>query len=93
MGLEIAHANHGMYPLNPVDDLRDAEVGCGAEVRERCRRIHPETGHEQGDRGAEVEALRVETMDAVNEYFHKRLIALPEIAEYLDKIAASGEQH
>ena len=25
--------------------------------------------------------------------FHKRLIALPEISEYLDKIAASDQQH
>jgi hypothetical protein len=32
-------------------------------------------------------------MSAVNDYFHDRLYALPEIAEYLDKLAASDQQH
>ena len=30
-------------------------------------------------------------MTAVNDYFHQRLIALPEIASYLDNIAANDE--
>jgi hypothetical protein len=32
-------------------------------------------------------------MSAVNDYFHERLVALPEIAAYLDGIAANSEQH
>ncbi|CAN5820772.1 hypothetical protein BH24CHL5_BH24CHL5_07720 [soil metagenome] len=34
--------------------------------------------------------LRAEAMAAVNGYFHKRLLALPAIAEYLDEIARRG---
>ena len=48
---------------------------------------------EPGDRSDEVESLRSETMAAVNEYFHRRLTALPGIASYLDQVAQSGESH
>ena len=51
------------------------------------------SGRTTTGRSDEVEALRSETMDAVNEYFHRRLVALPAIAEYLDKVAAEGGQH
>ena len=51
------------------------------------------SGRTTTGRSDEVEALRSETMDAVNDYFHRRLIALPAIAEFLDKVAAEGEAH
>jgi hypothetical protein len=35
-----------------------------------------------------MEQLRLETLETVNRYFHDRLVALPEIQAYLDKIAA-----
>ncbi len=40
------------------------------------------------DRSREMETLRTETLEAVNRYFHDRLVALPGIAEYLDSVAA-----
>ncbi len=43
------------------------------------------------DRSAEMETLRSETLQAVNQYFHDRLIAVPEIAAYLDEIATRTE--
>ena len=51
------------------------------------------SGRRPLDTEEEVERLIEEAMGTVNEYFHKRLVALPEIAEYLDKIAASDQQH
>jgi hypothetical protein len=45
------------------------------------------------DTKEEADRLVEEAMAAVNDYFHRRLIAVPEIAEYLDKIAARDEQH
>ncbi len=50
------------------------------------------SGRRPLDTEEEIERLIQEAMDTVNEYFHKRLVALPEIAEYLDRIAAS-DQH
>ncbi len=41
--------------------------------------------------GEAAERLIEEAMSTVNDYFHRRLTALPEIAEYLDRIAAEGE--
>lgn len=65
-----------------------------AEVVAQLLRLRDElSGRTPGDRTDEVEALREETMGAVNDYFHQRLIAVPEIAAYLDKIAANDEQH
>ena len=43
------------------------------------------------DRSQEMETLRTETLEAVNHYFHDRLVALPDIAAYIDKIAARTE--
>jgi hypothetical protein len=43
------------------------------------------------DRSSEMEQLRTETLDAVNRYFHERLVVLPEIQAYLDKVAARDE--
>ena len=45
------------------------------------------------DTEEEAERLIEEAMAAVNNYFHRRLVALPEIAAYLDEIAARGKQH
>ncbi len=46
------------------------------------------SGRTKGERDGEVESLRSETMLAVNDYFHERLVAVPEIAAYIDQIAA-----
>jgi hypothetical protein len=43
------------------------------------------------DRSSEMEELRTETLAAVNRYFHERLVVLPEIQAYLDKVAARDE--
>ena len=43
------------------------------------------------DRSKEMETLRLETLETVNRYFHDRLVALPEIQVYLDKIATREE--
>ena len=51
------------------------------------------SGRSETDREENVEGVRLETMNAVNEYFHKRLVAVPEIAEYLDKIAQETDKH
>jgi hypothetical protein len=45
------------------------------------------------DTEAAAERLIEGAMNAVNEYFHRRLVELPEIAAYLDKIAAEGDSH
>jgi len=42
------------------------------------------SGRKRSDRASEVEALRAEAMEAVNRYFQDRLLALPEIAAYLE---------
>ena len=49
------------------------------------------TGRTTTDRGPGMEAMREEAMGTVNRYFHDRLVALPEIAAYLDKIAQRPE--
>jgi len=49
------------------------------------------SGRKRSDRASEVEALRAEAMEAVNRYFQDRLLALPEIAAYLEEIAQHGE--
>ncbi len=65
-----------------------------AQVVAQLLRLRDElSGRKHAGRSDEVEALRAETMTAVNDYFHKRLVAVPEIAEYLDRIAASDESH
>ena len=51
------------------------------------------SGRVSTDRSTDVESLRLETMGTVNDYFHERLIALPAISEYLDKVAAEDAGH
>ena len=48
------------------------------------------SGRVTADRSTDVEGLRRETMDTVNDYFHERLTALPAIGEYLDRLAGKG---
>jgi hypothetical protein len=49
------------------------------------------SGRAPVDRSSEMEELRTETLAAVNRYFHERLVVLPEIQAYLDKVAARDE--
>jgi hypothetical protein len=51
------------------------------------------SGRVASDRTTDVEGLRQETMDTVNDYFHQRLTALPAISEYLDRLAGEGTPH
>jgi hypothetical protein len=48
------------------------------------------SGQREGDRGTNVIPIRDETMNVVNEYFHERLMDVPSIAEYIDRLAESG---
>ena len=65
-----------------------------AQVVAQLLRLRDElSGRKNAGRSDEVESLRLETMSAVNDYFQKRLVALPEIAEYLDRIAATDQTH
>ncbi len=65
-----------------------------AEVVSQLLRFRDElSGRTKGDRSIEVTALHAETMDTVNEYFKRRLYAVPGIASYLDEIAAEGGTH
>ncbi len=60
-----------------------------AEVVEQLLRLRDEvSGRKPGERSAQVHRLQTEALSAVNRYFHRRLVALPEIAEYLDEVAA-----
>ena len=51
------------------------------------------TGRREGGRSDEVTGVRELTMAAVNDYFHGRLVALPEIAGYLDQLAERAAGH
>lgn len=65
-----------------------------AEVVAQLLRFRDElSGRSTSDRSVEVKALHEETMGTVNEYFKRRLYALPEIARALDQIAATGDAH
>jgi hypothetical protein len=60
-----------------------------AEVVSLLLKLRDEvSGRTPVDRSKEMEQLRLETLETVNRYFHDRLVALPEIQAYLDKIAA-----
>ena len=77
-----------MSAINALEGPEEAQVVAKLLVlRDRV------SGRAPLNPGEEAQVLIDEAMAAVNEYFHKRLIALPEISEYLDKIAASDQQH
>jgi hypothetical protein len=46
------------------------------------------SGRRAGERDEDVSRVREATMAAVNEYFEQRLLALPAIAEYIERLAA-----
>jgi hypothetical protein len=71
-----------MSAITAMEGPQEAQV-----VAQLLRLRDQLSGRTQGDRSDEVEALRRETMDAVNDYFRERLVGLPEIAEYLERIA------
>ncbi|HUG48715.1 MAG TPA: hypothetical protein VMP67_09910 [Candidatus Limnocylindria bacterium] len=45
------------------------------------------SGRRTGDRDADIEGVRETTMAAVNEYFHERLVALPAVKEYVERLS------
>ncbi|MEA2677173.1 MAG: hypothetical protein QOJ81_1314 [Chloroflexota bacterium] len=77
-----------MSAIAALDGPEEAEV-----VSQLLRFRDDLSGRTKGDRSVEVKALHDETMGTVNEYFKRRLYALPEISKYLDEIAANGEAH
>jgi len=77
-----------MSAIKALDGPEEAEVVSKLLVlRDRVSGRLPLDTKEEADR------LIEEALAAVNEYFRRRLVAVPEIAAYLDKVAASGEQH
>lgn len=62
-----------------------------AEVVSQLLKFRDElSGRTKGDRSVEVKALHTETMATVNDYFKRRLYAVPGIASYLDRVASTG---
>jgi hypothetical protein len=71
-----------MSAINAMEGPQEAKVvGLLLMLRDEV------SGRKPVDRSHEMESLRLETLSAVNDYFHERLIALPEIAAYLNQIA------
>ncbi len=61
-----------------------------AEVVSQLLRLRDEvSGRKPGERSAEVRRLQGDALAAVNDYFQRRLVVLPEISEFLDQIAAA----
>ena len=77
-----------MSAIGAMDGPQEATI-----VAQLLRLRDELSGRTSGDRSDEVESVREGTMATVNDYFHRRLVGLPEIAEYLDRIAADEEQH
>ena len=76
------------------NSLREACAAGGREVVSKLLVLRDRvSGRLPLDTKEEADRLIEEALAAVNEYFRRRLIAVPEIAAYLDKVAASGEQH
>ncbi|CAN5779603.1 hypothetical protein BH24CHL6_BH24CHL6_09890 [soil metagenome] len=48
------------------------------------------SGRLEGERDQEVAGVRQATMAAVNEYFHERLLAVPAISEYIERLNGAG---
>jgi len=75
-----------MSAINALEGPQEAEVvSLLLKLRDEV------SGRTPVDRSKEMEALRLETLETVNRYFHDRLVALPEIQAYLDKIATRTE--
>lgn len=75
-----------MAAINALEGPQEAEVvSLLLKLRDEV------SGRVAVDRSKEMETLRTETLEAVNRYFHERLVALPEIAAYLDNIAERQE--
>lgn len=75
-----------MSAINALEGPQEAEVvSLLLKLRDEV------SGRTPVDRSKEMEQLRLETLETVNRYFHDRLVALPEIQAYLDKIAARKE--
>jgi hypothetical protein len=71
-----------MSAINAMEGPQEAKVvGLLLLLRDEV------SGRKPVDRSHEMESLRLETLSAVNDYFRERLIALPEIAAYLEQIA------
>jgi len=75
-----------MSAINALEGPQEAEVvSLLLKLRDEV------SGRIPVDRSKEMETLRLETLETVNRYFHDRLVALPEIQAYLDKIATREE--
>ena len=73
-----------MSAIAALDGRSEAEmVRHLLEVRSNLRGRRGSAG-----RSAEVDEVKVEALRAVNDYFERRLTAVPEIRAYLDELAA-----
>lgn len=88
---EVLVAQTDQLIMSAINALEGPEE---ATVVSQLLRLRDElSGRKEGDRSADVEHLRAETMASVNDYFRERLVAVSEISAYLDKLAARGDTH
>jgi hypothetical protein len=73
-----------MSAIEALSGRREAEV-----VAQLLRLRDEVSGRKPGERSAQVRRLQAEALDTVNDYFRQRLLALPEISDFLDEIAAA----
>ncbi len=73
-----------MSAIEALQGPREAEV-----VAQLLRLRDEVSGRRLGERSAEVRRLQEEALSTVNDYFHQRLVALPEISDYLAEVAAA----
>lgn len=77
--------------MSAINALEGPEEG---KVVSQLLRLRDElSGLKKTDRAEGVESLRADTMAAVNDYFQRRLTAVPEIAEYLKQVEQSNADH
>jgi hypothetical protein len=76
-----------MSAINALEGPGEAKV-----VTQLLRFRDEISGRKAGDQHGDVESLRSETMATVNDYFKRRLMALPGIADYLDQVAQGGDK-
>ncbi len=73
-----------MSAIEALSGPREAEV-----VAQLLSLRDEVSGRKPGERSAQVRRLQAEALDTVNDYFRQRLLALPEISDFLDEIAAA----
>ena len=87
--VEVLVAQTDQLIMSAINALEGPEEG---KVVSQLLSLRDElSGRTSEGRGQDVEGLRASTMAAVNDYFERRLKAVPEIAAYLDRIATEKD--